>query len=69
MDLGIHEKMEWVAIKPCGCITAAYVDGDRDNPDVMEIIGEWRVSGRRAERRPIAHTKIKACTHDAVVRS
>lgn len=61
--LPTEPPMMWVAVRRCGCVTAAHVDGTLDDPRIVETLAGWRTDGRRAERRLIGNTVLTRCPH------
>lgn len=55
--------MDWVAVKPCGCLVAAHVDGPVSDPEIGNLLAEWREGGRGAERRPAGSYVVAKCVH------
>ena len=60
---GARKRMAHIALRECGCVVAAVVDGA---PDVEWAIAEWEDAGLGVERVTVAEARrllLAGCSH------
>lgn len=59
----------YIAVEPCGCVTACHVDRPEYAKDIAHDLSEWILSGRRIERTTVADARSRfsdwPCEHAA----